>query len=188
VGIEADPVQIPNGGFVWYEVAGITPARDRSLDEVKPQVEARWRDDQIAKRLKAKADDIAAKLKAGGKMEELAAAAGVKVEQAVNVKRNATGGSLPQNVIEAAFRTPKDGISSVEGARPTDYIVLRVSAVNDPTFDAASEPMKQLAETLKPAFAESVLNEYIARLQADYGVSINSAVFSQVVGGGTANN
>ena len=34
----------------------ITPARDRPLDEVKDQVEARWRDDEIATRLKAKAD------------------------------------------------------------------------------------------------------------------------------------
>jgi peptidyl-prolyl cis-trans isomerase D len=188
IGIEADPIQIPDGGYVWYEVAGITPARDRALDEVKPQVEARWRDEQIAKQLKVKADEIAEKLKAGGRMEELAAAAGVKVEQASDIKRNASGGPLPQAVVEAAFRTAENGVGSVEGVQPTDRIVFRVAAVNDPTFDPATDQMKQLTLTLKGTFAESVLNEYVARLQADYGVSINSTVYGQVVGGGSIDN
>ena len=65
VGVDNDPLQLPNGGYLWYDVTGITPARDRTLDEVKDQVEARWRDDEIAKRLKAKADDMVGKLKAG---------------------------------------------------------------------------------------------------------------------------
>ena len=46
VGVDNDPIQF-NGGYVWYDVLGITPSRERTLDEVKDQVEARWRDDQI---------------------------------------------------------------------------------------------------------------------------------------------
>ena len=39
VGVENDPLQV-EGGYLWYEVAGITPARDRTLDEVKDRVAA----------------------------------------------------------------------------------------------------------------------------------------------------
>ena len=39
VGVDNDPIQF-NGGYVWYDVLGITPSRDRTLDEVKDQVEA----------------------------------------------------------------------------------------------------------------------------------------------------
>ena len=35
VGVDNDPLQLPNGGYLWYDVTGITPARDRTLDEVK---------------------------------------------------------------------------------------------------------------------------------------------------------
>jgi len=187
VGIETDPVQLPGGGYAWYEVAGITPARDRTLDEIKPQVEARWRDNEIAKRLKAKADDLAAKLKAGETIEALAAANGVKAEKAADLKRNATAAAVPQSVVESAFRTAKGGVVATEGASPTEYIVFRVADVVAPPFDPASEDTKRMAEGLKPAFADSVLNEYVARLQADYGVSINSSVFNQIVGGGAVN-
>ena len=56
VGVDNEPLQLPNGGYSGSTSTGITPSRDRTLDEVKDQVEARWRDDEIAKRLKAKAD------------------------------------------------------------------------------------------------------------------------------------
>ena len=51
VGVDNDPISF-NGGYVWYDVLGITPSRERSLDEVKDQVEARWREDQITSRLR----------------------------------------------------------------------------------------------------------------------------------------
>ncbi|MGD9767462.1 MAG: SurA N-terminal domain-containing protein, partial [Pseudolabrys sp.] len=100
VGIETDPVQIPGGGYLWYEVTKVTPSRERNLDEVKPQVETRWKDDQIARKLKEKADEIVSKLKAGGKLDELATANGVKAETAADLKRNATGGAVPASVID----------------------------------------------------------------------------------------
>ena len=65
VGVDNDPIQF-NGGYVWYDVLGITPSRDRTLDEVKDQVEARWRDDQIASKLRAKATEMVQKLEQGG--------------------------------------------------------------------------------------------------------------------------
>ena len=61
VGVDNDPIQF-NGGYVWYDVLGITPSRERNLDEVKDQVEARWREDQISTRLRAKATEIVQKL------------------------------------------------------------------------------------------------------------------------------
>src|SRR5262249_30661442 len=53
IGVENDPLQV-EGGYVWYEVAGITPARERKLDEVKERVEARWLEEELTKRLQAK--------------------------------------------------------------------------------------------------------------------------------------
>src|SRR5579883_26475 len=57
VGLDVDPLKVQDG-YVWFEVEGITPSRDRTLDEVRPKVEASWREDEIAKRLKDKATQI----------------------------------------------------------------------------------------------------------------------------------
>ena len=61
---ENEPIRVPNsGGYVWFDVDAITPARDVSLDEVKDRVVARWRDDQIATRLRTKATEMLDKIK-----------------------------------------------------------------------------------------------------------------------------
>ena len=51
VGVDNEALQLPDDGYLYYDVTGITPSRERTLDEVKDQVAARWRDDEIAKRL-----------------------------------------------------------------------------------------------------------------------------------------
>src|SRR6202047_4622009 len=57
VGVDNDPISF-KGGYVWYDVLAVTPSRERNLDEVKDQVEARWHDDQIMSRLKTKATEM----------------------------------------------------------------------------------------------------------------------------------
>ncbi len=81
VGVDNDPISF-NGGYVWYDVVGITPSRERNLDEVKDQVEARWRGDQISSRLRDKATEMVKKLDQGGKLADEATQAGLSVETA----------------------------------------------------------------------------------------------------------
>jgi hypothetical protein len=59
-----------------------------------------------------------------------------------------------------------------------------VTDILDPAFDANSTQGKAIADTLRNSFNEDILTEYIARLQNDFGVTVNEAAFNQVVGGG----
>jgi peptidyl-prolyl cis-trans isomerase D len=76
VGSDNDPLQINRGpgdnGYVWFDVLGITPSRERTLEEVKDRVVARWRDEQIDKKLRAKTDEMVEQLKKGAKLADLA--------------------------------------------------------------------------------------------------------------------
>src|SRR6202012_2795837 len=108
VGVDSDPISY-NGGYVWYDVLGVTPSRDRTLDEVKDQVEAKWRADQIDDRLKAKGSEIVKKLEQGGQPAAGAATMGGPGETAENCKREDPPAGVPATVVSAAFRTPKDG-------------------------------------------------------------------------------
>jgi peptidyl-prolyl cis-trans isomerase D len=187
VGIEADPIQIQGGGYLWYEVIGVTPARERPLEEVKEQVEQRWRDDEIARRLKTKADTMLEKLKSGGKFEDLAKADGSKIERATGLRRGGSGATVPPSVVEATFKTPKNGSASAEGLRPTEIFVFRVTEISEAKFDEASPESKIVADGIRSSYTDSVLGEYVARLETDYGVSINSQALNQIIGGQTPN-
>ena len=179
VGVDNDPIPF-NGGYVWYDVLGITPSRERSLDEVKDQVEARWREDQIASRLRTKATEMVQKLDQGGKLADEAAAAGLKVETASAFKRDAVVPGVPAGVIAAAFRTAKDGAGQAAGAG--DWVVFRVTDVTVPPLDLGSEEMKKVTQTLQRGLTDEQIAEYVTKLESDIGTTINDSAFAQVTG------
>jgi len=181
VGVDNDAIPYRNG-YVWYDVLGITPPRDRTLDEVKDQVEARWKDDQIASRLKTKATEMVQKLDQGGKLADEAAAIGVKVDTATGFKREDFPPGVPAGLVAAAFRTAKDGAGQTAGAGGTEWIVFRVTDIIAPPVDLASEDMKKLKEQLTRALSDEQLALYVARLEKDIGTSVNEAAFAQVTG------
>jgi peptidyl-prolyl cis-trans isomerase D len=183
VGNENDALSLPAGGFVWYDVINVTASRERTLDEVKDRVEARFRQDEIIKRLNAKTEDILGKLKSGTSLAEVAAAEGLMVESKSGLKRQG-GAQLPPRVISEVFRTAKEGVGSAEGQNPTDRVIFRVTEVNVPAFDANSATTTRLLDQLKASYGDDVLSQYVARLENDIGTDINRSAVAQAVGRG----
>lgn len=181
VGVDNDAISF-KGGYVWYDVLAITPSRDRNLDEVRDQVEARWRQDQIAARLKAKATEMVQKLEAGGKLADEAAAVGAKVETATGFKRDDSPAGVPATLVSAAFRTAKDGVGQTAVSGGSEVIVFRVTDIVDPAVDAASDAVKKLKESLDRALTEEQVASYVNKLETDIGTTINQAAFAQVTG------
>jgi peptidyl-prolyl cis-trans isomerase D len=184
VGVDNDPISF-SGGYVWYDVLGITPSRERTLDEVKDQVEARWRDDQISSRLKTKATEMVQKLERGGNLADEAAAAGSKVETAAGFRRDASPPGVPASAITAAFRTAKDGVGQTAGTGGSEWVVFRVTDVSVPPVDFAADDIKKLKESLQRGLSDELVAQYVTRLETDIGTTINQAAFAQVTG---ANN
>ena len=184
VGVDNDPIQF-RGGYVWYDVLGITPSRERTLDEVKDQVEAKWREDQISDKLRAKATEMVQKLEQGGTLAAEASAIGAKVETVTGFRRDASPAGVPSSVVTAAFRTPKDGVGQTPDAGGSAWIVFRVTDVSVPQIDAASDEMKKLKDTLQRGLTDEQVAQYVTKIESEIGTSINQAAFAQVTG---ANN
>src|SRR6516165_9323747 len=183
VGVERDPLRFQDG-YIWYDVTGISPSRERSLDEVKDQVEARWREQEIATRLETKATEMLDKLKAGGTLAEIAAANHLKVETLTGLKRGEPAGPLSAAGIDAVFRTTKDAAGKTQAAQPAEQVVFRVTSIVVPTLDMSSEEAKRDLDALNRGVSEDILAEYIAHLESEIGVTINQSALNQVVGGG----
>jgi len=181
VGVDNDPIDV-DGGYIWYDVSAVTPARERTLDEVKDKVAARWRDDQVAARLKTKATELVDQLKAGASLEALAKADALKIETADHVKRQAGAGVLPPRVIAAAFHAAKDDYGSAEGDQPSQWIVFRVTGTTDPKLDANSPDLKRVEDTVKHQVADDIISQYVQSVESDLGLSVNETAFVQALG------
>jgi len=182
VGVDNDALQLPTGGYLYYSVTGITPSRERTLDEVKDKVEQSWRDDEIAARLKTKSEEMVGKLKSGSTLEQLASGASMQVQRETGLQRGKPTGFLPAKLIEAAFSTPKGDPASTDGNEATTRYVFRVTEVTDPKLEKDSDAAKELTTALQNSYADDITGEYIARLENDFGVDVNQTVVNQVIG------
>ena len=185
VGTENDPIQIAKGdGYLWFEVVSTTPSRERPLDEVRDRVIERWRNDQIAAKLKELATQTADKLKTTP-ISDVAAAVGTKPQFVVALRRDRTQGDFPANALDAVFQTPKDGVGTSQGASANEWVVFRVTGVTVPALDPNSADAKRIRDGLTNMLREDVLAQYLANLQATLGATINEAALNQVIGGST---
>jgi peptidyl-prolyl cis-trans isomerase D len=176
-GVETDPVELRSqGGYVWYDVAEITPSRERSFEDARDLVEARWRDEEAGKKLAALADAIRAKVDSG---ESLAKAApGVAVERREKLKRGSKPAGLDPSAIARVFATAegKSGVYAADDG--LNRIVYRVVAVTVPPFSPTPAALKALTSGL----ADDLLGQYVIGLEGDLGVSINEAALRSVIG------
>ena len=183
IGTENEAVQIAKGeGYLWFEVVSTTPSRERPLDEVRDRVVERWRNDQVAGKLKELATQTAEKLKTTN-ISDVAAAVGTKPQFIVALRRDRTQGDFPATALEAVFQTPKDGVGTAQGASATEWVVFRVTGVTVPALDASSADAKQIKDALTNMLTEDIVAQYLANLQATLGATINEAALNQVIGG-----
>ena len=182
VGMENDPLQTEDGGLIWYDLVAVTPSRDRTLDEVKDKVEARWHDEQIVSRLNAKASEMVDKIKGGTSLAEVAAAEKLNVQHSGWLKRRTNSGDFPASAVGALFRTAKGAPASAEGKEPTERIVFVVSDVKEPAFDPAAADAKKISDALRNAMANDLYEQYLAKVEADLGVSVDQAALDQAIG------
>ena len=182
MGADNDVISSREGGFVWFEILSIDPARERRLDEVKDQVSATWKDDEIAKRLTDRATEIVAQIKGGQDFEAAAQAAGLEVRRDDKVRRSEPS-TLSQGAVARVFGLPVGEVASAAGDAQSRLVFKILDSVIPP-MDADSDVMKGLGEQLRNALTEDLITQYLAALQTQTGVRINEAAVRAAVGGG----
>jgi peptidyl-prolyl cis-trans isomerase D len=191
VGSDNDPLQINRGpgdsGYVWYDVLGVTPSRERTLEEVKDRVAARWRDEQIEKRLRAKADEMVDQLKKGSKLADLAQAAGLKVDNAALFKRGAKVPGMNDAAVDGIFTANKGDAGQADGAGPGQRVVYVLTDIVEPKIDMASPEAKELRDNVQKTAANEQLSQFLGKLEQDIGVKTNATAFAQATGAQAGN-
>ncbi len=180
VGVDNDSVATPDGGQVFFEIAGIEPARPQTYDEVKPRVEAAWRQDETAKQLAAKADDLVKSIDAGQTMEQVASSLGLPLQHTGDVRR-AGGTGVGPAVVAAAFNAPVGRAGSASGEGDT-RVVFKILGSVVPTVDPESPQEKQLSDQYQSWLAEDMLGSTLTAMEGKLGVRINPEAFKNATG------
>ncbi|WP_262031377.1 peptidylprolyl isomerase [Microvirga sp. Mcv34] len=181
IGVDNEPLRMGTG-YVWYDVTGIEASREKNLDEVRDQVAAQWREDQVAQRLSEKANELAGRFEKGETIEAVAQAAGAPVQNATDLARNTAKDDLTAEAVNRIFAVPvgKTG----HAANGTDArAVFSVTSATVPPLVTTTQAAQNTENQLRTGIGDDLLNEYIAQVRQDLGVTINQPALRRATGG-----
>ena len=95
------------------------------------------------------------------------------------------GNTLSPRLVEAVFQTEKDAVGTAEGSNPGEWVVFKLTDITVPDFDANSTDGKRVAEAVRRSIGDDLINQYLARLQTDFGATINQTALRQVTSPGS---
>lgn len=182
VGLDADPVDLADGGSAWVSVLGITPEKERPFDDVKADVKTAWTEAETRRELGAVAARFVERTIKGESLATIAKEAGAKLETTAAITRNTSPPGLTASGVQQAFAVPLGAASSALTADGKSRTIFKVTAVKLP--DAPSkEAGDKLKQELTRVMQSDTLNTFVAGLQQRAGVNVNNAMLQQVLGG-----
>ncbi|MER9643547.1 SurA N-terminal domain-containing protein [Mesorhizobium sp. M0239] len=176
---ENDALTTADNGFLFYEVASITPARDRTLDEVRQKVVADWTAAETSKRLAAKADELEKRLKAGATLDVIASELKLEKQTKRGVKREADDVDFGKEGAAAMFGVGEGGTGLIPSPTGDGQILYKVAEVFEPAGADASSVPDDAQKSFTSGMSDDLLDQLVAQLQTQYDVRIDQAAVAQ---------
>src|SRR5690606_30691110 len=180
-GMENPAINIGSVGFLFYEVDAVTPARERTLDEVRERVAADWAANEASTRLAQKAAETEKALQDGRPMAELATEMGIETQTRRGLKRSGTDADLGEAGVAAVFGVARGGTGVVPGASGDTQVVFHVTEVAHPVDAGPDAVAGEVRERMAGNIANDLLDQLVARLQAQYPVSVDRSAMQQAL-------
>ncbi|MEQ8481366.1 MAG: SurA N-terminal domain-containing protein [Hoeflea sp.] len=172
-GVEAPAISLGAEGFVWFEVEDVTPARDRELNEVRDRVISDWTEEKQLEALGARAAALKERLESGAELSAIAEELSIAVETKYAVSRGDTDPVFGEAAVAAAF-SGTQGLNAVANdASGNNKILMKVTSVNDASTITADAVSDQQRTQIAQQIADDILDQAVAQLQSEYGVSVN---------------
>lgn len=182
-GVENEGLPTVSGGSVFYEVEGITPARDRTLDEVRDRVVADWKTAERTARLKARADDFTKRLADGSAtLEAIAGETSIEKQTKRGVKREADDGDFGRAGVQAIYAVAENKTGSFEAPNNAGRILFHVVESIEPAGAGPEALGEQQRNSYAQGLRNDLLDQMISQLETKYTVQINREAAEQALG------
>lgn len=140
-GGESELIEVGKGEYYAVKVEKVVAASMPALAEIKPQLTAVWMGQELSKRLKAKADELAARVKKGETLAAVAASAQSNVQKVDGLSRqNAQQHmGLGREFLTSSFSAkPNEVFVARAGPQGEAYVVAKLDTVRAaPTAEVA---------------------------------------------------
>ncbi len=182
VGLESDPVETPDQGYIWFDVLKVTPERLKSFEEAKIDAAAKWRENEERSLLAKKGQELVDKLRAGETLSQVAGTFDIEVKESKALKRSENATGLPNAALLQAFALKEGAFGSAAATDGKGRVIFQVAELNQPDVLNA-DATQQLRNSIIPEIGDDLIMQYVRALRSSFGVDINQRVFDDATAG-----
>ncbi|RFC64245.1 peptidylprolyl isomerase [Fulvimarina endophytica] len=170
-GFDNVPIQTAGSGTLFFDVTAITPARDRTLDEVRQQVLGDWTAAEIERQVIARAEALANEARGGKSLQAIAEENGLTVATANAITRQSGAGEIGAEASQAAFAGGKGTIAAAKGRGALEQVVLQVDEIAPPASPLDNVNQTEIGQ-VERQLTDDLVSSYVTRLRSDYPLQI----------------
>lgn len=178
-GDESEAIQLDGGGYFFVQVDEVRPTAAIPFDEVKSEVEAKWRAEERRLRIEKAAETAMATIKSGKTLADVAAGMNRAALEVV-IKRGGENPAFAPDFVEKIFAADKGAVlagaagsgdaRTLAEVREVKFIRNQISAVEESSF------RRMFGYQLNQEYVEA----YIEALREDYGVKADKERLAQL--------
>ena len=179
-GTESQMTENGDDGAFLLRVDGITAPAPRPLDQIKDQAIKAWQADKRHELAKEKADSIAAGLREGNPLTQIAKTPGIETRTSAPFTRDAkdqASAGIPPIAISKLFKADAGGVDVVEDKGGWAAVRLVRVVAADPS--AHPDQVRAVRNGLAQSIAGDLSDAYLAVLGETFGVKIDRSQLSR---------
>lgn len=175
IDVENPAMPIGSSGFVFYEVKGVTPARDRTLDEVREKAVAEWKKEEADRLLSTKTEEARKRVAEGASLDTIATELGLTKQTKRGLKREAEDSDIGADGVAAVFAAKPGNTAVTAGPGGDSRILFTVTDSIEPVGAGPDLVPEQMQQSFASAISDDLLDELVTRLRGQYDVLVNQS-------------
>ncbi|MBB5074284.1 peptidyl-prolyl cis-trans isomerase D [Bartonella callosciuri] len=179
-GVDLDPLSLQKGGYLWYKVDKIIPARDQTLEEAKGAVLSQWKNEETQRLLDEKAKDALKQLTEGKSLVSLAHTLGIIKKTTQALRRQDSSEILGVEGVKALFSSPKGHYGIIKGPVATNRIVYQIKTVTVPKDINPHTLSPDIRTNIDMMIREDLKLEMLQIANKENPLEINSILYNQI--------
>ena len=162
------------GGYFFVSLEEIREPALKAFDDVRDEVETRWRTDERASRLAAMVDEIRAQVEGGKSFVEVAGQFD-RTPTEVVIDRRFENEAISGNLRDEVFKVAPNALVSASAALGEAQVIAQVDTVAVSAVAAPPEQAEFYGQYLGYQLDQELVEAFIASVRDRYDVTINQA-------------
>ncbi|WP_156851254.1 peptidyl-prolyl cis-trans isomerase [Bartonella refiksaydamii] len=179
-GVDLDPLSLQKGGYLWYKVDKIIPARDKTFEEAKHDALSQWKNEEVQRLLDEKAKDAIKQLSEGKSLVSLAHTLGVIKQTTQPLRRQDSSKILGAEGVKALFSGPKGHYGVIKGPVATNRIIYQIKTVTIPQNTTAHTLSSDIRTSIDMIMKEDLKLEMLEIANKEHPLEINNTHYHQI--------